>query len=102
MAAAAALDDKSFVQKSLKMVSEERQKLTAALQNSGFAVLPSGANFVCAKFGPRAAGIVANLESKGIIIRHLKSFGMPEWVRVTVGTPEQNECFRQCLRQQTP
>jgi histidinol-phosphate aminotransferase len=91
MAAAAALDDSRFVEKSLKMNSEQRQKLTTALKKKDYTVLPSGANFVCVKFGFRAAEYVALLESKGFVIRHLKSFKMPEWVRITVGTPEQNQ-----------
>jgi histidinol-phosphate aminotransferase len=91
MAAAAALDDTDFVEKSLKMNSEQRLKLTDVLKKKDYIVLPSGANFVCVKLGVRAAEYVALLESKGIVIRHLKSFGMPEWVRITVGTPEQNQ-----------
>ena len=94
IAAAAALDDFRFIEKSLKMNNRGRQKLTQALQNFGFEVLPSGANFICVKFGKKAAEFVAALESKGIIIRHLKSFGMPEWVRITVGTPEQTMSIR--------
>jgi histidinol-phosphate aminotransferase len=86
MAAAAALDDTRFVEKSLKMVYAGRPKLTQILQNLGFEVLPSGANFVCVKIGKRAAELTAWLEGKGMVIRHLKSFGMAEWVRISVGT----------------
>ncbi|MDR2581338.1 MAG: histidinol-phosphate transaminase [Fibromonadaceae bacterium] len=93
IAAAAALEDTRFIEKSLKMNNVERQKLTQSLQKLGFEVLPSGANFICVKFGKNAAEIVAALESKGVIVRHLRSFGMPEWVRVTVGTPRQNAVF---------
>jgi len=90
MAAIAALDDVSFVEKTLKTNRSERRKLTQNLQNLGFEVLPSGANFVCVKIGKAAKEFVAWLESKGIVIRHLGSFYMPEWVRITVGTPRQN------------
>jgi histidinol-phosphate aminotransferase len=90
MAAMAALDDVGFVEKSLKINSEERKKLTQNLQALGFEVLPSGANFVCAKIGKQAKELVTRLESKGVVIRHLSSFSMPEWVRITVGTPKQN------------
>jgi histidinol-phosphate aminotransferase len=90
IAASAALSDANFVEKSLKLNSSERLKLMRNLQNLGFEVLSSGANFLCVKFGKNAASLVANLESKGMIIRHLRSFGMPEWVRVTVGTPKEN------------
>ncbi len=91
MAAMAALDDVRFVEKSLKTNSDERKKLTQNLQSFGFEVLPSGANFVCVKIGKEAKEFVTWLESKGIIIRHLGSFDMPEWVRITIGTPKQNK-----------
>jgi len=91
MAATAALDDYAFVEKSLKLNEAERTRLTQNLQNSGFEVLPSEANFICVKFGKQAAQIVERLESKGMVIRLLGSFGMPEWVRITVGTIRENK-----------
>jgi len=90
LAAAAALDDTKFIEKSLKMNAEGREHLTKRLRNAGFEVLPSAANFICVKIGPQTAKIVAQLESKGVIIRHLNSFGMPEHVRITVGTEIEN------------
>jgi len=90
MAAAAALDDTAFIEKSLKLNEAERTRLTQNLQNAGFKVLPSKANFICVKFGSRAAQIVERFESKGIVIRLLSSFGMPEWVRITIGTAREN------------
>lgn len=83
MAAAAALGDTKFIDKSLKLNKAWRSSLTQHFERMGFEVLPSGANFICVKFGKKAAEIVSQLESKGIIVRHLKSFGMPEWVRIT-------------------
>ncbi|MDR1812636.1 MAG: histidinol-phosphate transaminase [Candidatus Fibromonas sp.] len=93
MAALAALDDTRFIEKSLKVNGDERKKLAQNLQGLGFKVLPSGANFVCAKIGRQAREFVVWLESRGMVIRHLGSFAMPEWVRITVGTPEQNGIF---------
>ena len=90
IAARAALDDVAFIEKSLKLNFEEKCKLSLAFQKLGFEVLPSGANFLCVKFGKNAAQMVNELEKSGIIIRHLKSFGMPEWVRITVGTVKEN------------
>ena len=90
LAASAALEDAAFIEKSLKMNAEGRIHLTQSLQNLGFEILPSAANFICAKIGPRATELVAWLESKGVIIRQLSSFGMPEYVRITVGTKGEN------------
>jgi len=90
IAAAVALEDVDFIEKSLKMNAEGREHLTQRLQNLGFEVLPSSANFICAKIGARAAEVAARLETKGVIIRHLSSFSMPEHVRITVGTKREN------------
>jgi histidinol-phosphate aminotransferase len=90
IAAAAALEDTDFVEKSLKMNAEGRKDLTLGLRNLGFEVLPSAANFICVKIGARAAELVKRLESKGVIVRHLGSFGMPEHVRITIGTKKEN------------
>ena len=54
-------------------------------------MLPTQANFICVHIGAKAKGLVAFLEQNGMIIRGLTSFGMPEYVRVTVGKPEENE-----------
>ena len=99
MAAVKALDDVRFVERSLKMNDAERKNLTQSLRKLNFEVLPSGANFVCVKFGKGAAELVAHLESKGIIVRHLRSFGMPEWVRITPGTKGENEALLGLIKQ---
>ena len=98
MAAAAALDDTRFVEKSLKANSEERRKLTRNLQELGYEVLPSGANFICVKIGKEAREFVTWLEIRGMIIRFLGSFGMPEHVRITVGTKRENEALLRLIK----
>jgi len=90
MAAAAALEDLHFIEKSLKTNFEERKNLIRNLQNLGFEILPSAANFICVKFGNKAAELVSWLENKGIVTRHLSSFGMPAYIRITVGTKKEN------------
>jgi len=90
IAAAKALKDTEFIEKSLKMNAEGREYLTQRLQCCGFGVLPSFANFICVKIGLRATEFAERLESKGVIIRHLGSFDMPEHVRITVGTETEN------------
>jgi len=91
MAATVALGDAAFVEKSLKLNEAGREWLTQSLHKAGLDVLPSKANFICVKFGKRTPQIVEWLESKGIVIRFLGSFGMPEYVRITVGTALENK-----------
>ena len=40
-----------------------------------------------------SAQLVEYLERNGMIVRHLKSFSLPEWIRVTIGKPEENQLF---------
>jgi histidinol-phosphate aminotransferase len=52
--------------------------------------VPSAANFVLVKVGD-GMRVFGALQAKGVIVRPVKMYGLPEWVRITVGTPEQNE-----------
>lgn len=89
-AAIAALDDREFVAK----CAQENRAGIAQLEN-GFKVLglefvPSVANFVLVNVGD-GAGVFAELQRRGIIVRPMRPYGMPEWLRVTTGTTAQNE-----------
>lgn len=89
-AAIAALDDVAFAR---SCASENRAGLTQL--TNGFRKLwlefvPSEANFLMVKVGDGAAVFNA-LQARGVIVRPLRPYGMPEWIRVTVGTAEQNE-----------
>ena len=90
VAAIAALADSEHVEATRKMNTEGVEMLTREFEALGFKVLPTQANFICVRIGERAKELVAFLESNGMIIRGLTSFGMPEHVRVTVGKPEEN------------
>ena len=56
-------------------------------------------SFITVKVGPHADDIVQYLLKKGIIVRRMKSYDLPEWIRVSVGTPEQNERFLEVLKE---
>jgi histidinol-phosphate aminotransferase len=55
----------------------------------GLEWVPSVANFILVKVGDGARGF-AELQKRGVIVRPMKPYGMPEWLRVTVGTDAQN------------
>jgi histidinol-phosphate aminotransferase len=89
-AAIAALDDREFA---LKCARENRAGL--AQLADGFTQLrlefvPSEANFIMVKVGDGGAVFQA-LQRVGVIVRPLRSYNLPEWVRVTVGSSEQNQ-----------
>jgi histidinol-phosphate aminotransferase len=69
--------------------------LTRSLRNLGFQVVPSAANFIMLVFAdpPQAKHVFEVLLSRGVIVRPLAPFGLPRCLRVSVGTPEENEIF---------
>lgn len=96
-AAIAALDDVEFTTKCRRENHAGMKQLEAGLRALSVEVVPSVANFLLLKVGD-GGRIFDVLQRKGVIIRPVKSYGMPEWVRVTVGTKEQNERFLKELR----
>lgn len=89
----AALGDAAFVRKSLKTNEAGRKQIEAGLKKLGLAFLPTQANFICFKVPRPAVELCEDLLKRGMIIRALKSFGLPDWCRVTIGTREQNAFF---------
>ncbi|MEM7387997.1 MAG: histidinol-phosphate transaminase, partial [Verrucomicrobiota bacterium] len=64
--------------------------LESAFSEMGLDYVPSKANFVLVKVGEGDA-VFESLMKKGVIIRAMRAYKLPEWIRVSVGTPEQNE-----------
>ncbi|MFT3829227.1 MAG: histidinol-phosphate transaminase [Opitutaceae bacterium] len=89
-AAIAALDDEAFVRRSRRVNTAGLRQLTKAFKKLGFEVAPSAANFLLVKVGDGDA-VFQRLQKAGVIVRPVRGYGLPEWVRVTVGTRAQNE-----------
>ncbi|PSF05951.1 histidinol-phosphate transaminase [Marinobacter fuscus] len=89
--AVAAFEDKQWFEDSCNGVIRERERVSKGLENLGFEVLPSKANFVFARH-PRRTGedLAAHLRQQGIIVRHFKKPRISEFLRITIGTPDQN------------
>ncbi len=99
-AATAALGDEAHQKASRDLVETWRPRLTQALRGFGFEVLPSAGNFVMVKFegeGKGAAEANAFLHTKGIIVRPVGGYGLPDWLRITVGTEDQNRAVIDAL-----
>jgi len=96
-AAAAALEDRKFVAKSTKMNRAGLVKLERALKTLGLEFIPSCANFVAFRVS-RAKTVYEKLLRLGVIVRPLANYDMPDHLRVTVGTPKENEKFLKALR----
>lgn len=99
IAAIAALKDQDFVKKTLEVNKEGIKFLTEAFDQLGLPYMGLHANFITVRIGSHADEIVDYLLKKGIIVRRMRSYDLPEWVRVTVGTPEQNERFLEVLKE---
>jgi histidinol-phosphate aminotransferase len=85
-AAVAALNDDAFTRRSIQHFVKGRQRLAAALNELGVPTLPSAANFVTASFASASAeAVYAALAQRGVLVRWLKNYGMPDWLRITVG-----------------
>jgi histidinol-phosphate aminotransferase len=102
-AATAALEDDDFVAKSATMNRDGMARLDGELKRLGIAYIPSMANFVTFRIPPverRAQAAVAyeKLLRQGVIVRPLAGYEMPDHLRVTVGTPEENERFLDALK----
>ncbi len=95
-AAVGALDDHAFVAESYAMNRSGLEQLVAGLKHFGLGHIPSYANFVTFKVGD-AAAVNQKLLQQGVIVRPIASYGMPEWLRVTVGSEPENARFLAAL-----
>ena len=97
-AAVAALDDASHVRRVLANNAEQAQILGVALSEMGYRVVPTAANFLYCDVGEDAAGFAERLRGEGISVRLLGGWGAPNCIRVSIGTPEQNQAFLNAAR----
>lgn len=95
-AALAALQDTDFVRMSVTTNERERARLSAALDQMRVEHLPSQGNFLLLRVGDGEAACRALLR-QGIIVRPVTSYGLPEWIRVTVGLAAENAHFLDAL-----
>ena len=103
-AAGAALADQAFVAHSREHNRTVRTRFVAALEalgNRGIRVLPSETNFVLVLFdGALAAeAALAGLAERGFAVRHMPGQGLPQGLRITIGTAEQMDAVAEGLRQ---
>ena len=89
--AAAAFEDKAYFEQTCQAVIDSREQLVGQLKARGFEVLPSVANFIFARHPEHdAAALAARLREKGVIVRHFKQLRIAQFLRISIGTPQQN------------
>ncbi len=95
-AATAALDDAEHLQKTLALNVAGLEQLRAGFARLELDSLPTAGNFVCVKVG-RGSEVYEALLREGVIVRPVDNYGLPEYLRVTVGTAEENARFLAAL-----
>lgn len=101
--AKAAYEDEAWFRKCCDGVISERERVTAALEVLGFEVLPSKANFIFARHEEQPGEVLAKgLREQGIVVRHFNKPRITEFLRITIGTVEQNDALIGGLRSLSP
>lgn len=97
-AAAAAITDKVHVEHSKQENTEGRKQLYKALTEIGLPYVESMSNFVLVEFGSRAKQVYEELLTQGVIVRYGEIWGMPEHIRISIGTHEENTILIEAIR----
>ena len=101
-AALAALRDDEHIRKAVENNFEQSEVLTAGLAELGYAVPQTWANFLFCELGRDAAVAAEQLQAGGVTVQPLGRWGAPTAIRVSIGTPEQNQKFLQIFRNVAP
>ena len=96
-AAAAALDDEAFLREGAALNVAGMAQLEAGFRTLGLEFIPSHGNFVCVRVGP-AHAVYQQLLRAGVIVRPVGNYGLPEFLRVSVGLPAENARFLTALK----
>ena len=97
-AANAALDDMAFISKTLKLVREGLDYLYSGIKDMGLEYVPTQTNFFLIKTPMGGQKTYQLMLREGVIVRSMDSYGLPEFIRINVGLPEENERFIKTLK----
>jgi len=100
-AAIAALNDDAFVARSAKLNADGYRQLTQAFDAMGIEYVPSLGNFVLIKVGDdlgASARVNLALLKQGVIVRPVGNYGLPQWLRISIGLPKENDIFIDALK----
>lgn len=100
--AVAAYEDNDYFEQTRQAVMQSRNALTLALQQQGFEVLPSAANFLFVRHPQHDAAMLAErLRENGILVRHFRRPRIEQYLRISIGTPAECEALAGALRRLT-
>ena len=91
-AGVASFEDEAYFEETCQQVVQSREAVIVGLRELGFKVVPSAANFVFASHEKQdAASLAAGLRSEGVIVRHFKQERIVQYLRITIGTEQENQ-----------
>ena len=96
--ALAAIDDTDHVAQAVKNNSAGATQLRGELIAMGYSIPETWGNFIYCELGEDARAFAQKMDAQGVSIRPLGPWGAPTAIRVTIGTPEQNEIFLAAFR----
>jgi histidinol-phosphate aminotransferase len=97
-AAMAAIDDQGHIRRVVTNNADQSLVLTDALSKFGCRVVQTSTNFLYCDLGEDASIVARRFEDEGVSVRPLGAWGAPNCMRVTIGTPEQNQFFLGAFR----
>lgn len=92
-AAVAALEDREHLANSVELNRIERERVALACAAHGLQVIPSVGNFILADMRREARGVYESLLREGVIVRPVANYGLPQHLRISIGTPAENDRF---------
>jgi histidinol-phosphate aminotransferase len=97
-AAAAALDDRDFLRRSIRLVHDGLESLYADLDRLGLVYFKTESNFFLIDVGAPADDVFEKMLRQGVIVRSMRAYGYPHYIRVNVGLEKENRRFIQALK----
>ncbi|MFQ5988536.1 MAG: histidinol-phosphate transaminase [Candidatus Methylomirabilales bacterium] len=88
--ALAALEDSAHLEATLQITETGRQSLQSRLDELSLSYVPTVTNFILVDVGVEGAAVASALLRKGVIVRSMEGYGLPTYIRVTIGTPQEN------------
>ncbi len=98
----AALGDAEHMNRTVQTNREGIRRITQKVQEMGFDVVPSWANFICIDMGQPAKPIFEDLLKRGVIVRSGHVLGMPNHLRVSIGTDQEVDAFLKAFAESAP
>ncbi len=93
----AAMEDQAYVKDMRTKNAAELARVSDAISKLGYDVVPSVANFVLVKFGAETQAINKHLAARGLIVREVGGYGLPDYLRISIGTTEENGILLEAL-----